>query len=456
MRARAMLSLASLFVCMRLSVATSHAYTECPGDDPTNCDNGGACGICFNKVPSADCPGTTEMYTMGDCTEAVAVSEFCESGGGNGGNQFVGACGTDAESNNCWGGMEAYLRVHCNEPPSPPVPPFPPPAPPSPPIPPMPPPVSPPPPPPPPYPPNGSPCTGIQAHGGQFYGDCLPPPPPGPAAPAAPEPPWIVENWPAAIALFVLLLVSVMVAVMLLKRRMERQAERALMLRRQKAVRDILTKRQGEYVVQLRNLPVRLFQAAAPASTSSAEDGIEMKPLAACPTPSVASSQPRSKRGSSSTDLISQVTGFFSPTPSDGDGDGERQQPPHEGQEQHAGKTTGERTAVSNKARSKEAEPRDLECSICLATFKDGDELRELPCKHIFHKRCIDDWLTREDAKTLKTMTLTDWWQLPPLPACPLCKRVPVTVSPPMMPPEFQVRPSSARNVPQPQPQQEV
>ena len=93
---------------------------------------------------------TTEMYTMSDCTEAVAVGEFCESGGGNGGNQFVGACGTDAESNNCWGGMEAYLRVHCNEPPSPPAPPFPPPAPPSPPTPPMPPPVYTPPPPPPP------------------------------------------------------------------------------------------------------------------------------------------------------------------------------------------------------------------------------------------------------------------------------------------------------------------
>ena len=71
----------------------------------------------------------------------------------------------------------------------------------------------------------------------------------------------------------------------------------------------------------------------------------------------------------------------------------------------------------ATRLAARKAEPRDLECSICLATFKDGDELRELPCKHIFHKRCIDDWLTREDAKTLETMTLTDWWQLPPLPA---------------------------------------
>jgi hypothetical protein len=43
-------------------------------------------------------------------------------------------------------------------------------------------------------------------------------------------------------------------------------------------------------------------------------------------------------------------------------------------------------------------------CSICLAEFVEGDELRMLGCLHVFHSQCIDQWLaiSRE---------------------CPLCKR---------------------------------
>ena len=43
-------------------------------------------------------------------------------------------------------------------------------------------------------------------------------------------------------------------------------------------------------------------------------------------------------------------------------------------------------------------------CSICLADFVEGDELRMLGCLHVFHRSCVDQWLavSRE---------------------CPLCKR---------------------------------
>ncbi|GAB2284878.1 hypothetical protein Dimus_019330 [Dionaea muscipula] len=35
----------------------------------------------------------------------------------------------------------------------------------------------------------------------------------------------------------------------------------------------------------------------------------------------------------------------------------------------------------------------DAVCCICLAKYVNNDELRELPCSHLFHKECVDKWL---------------------------------------------------------------
>jgi hypothetical protein len=36
----------------------------------------------------------------------------------------------------------------------------------------------------------------------------------------------------------------------------------------------------------------------------------------------------------------------------------------------------------------------NLECSICLIEFNENDHCRQLPCDHIFHSQCIDQWFT--------------------------------------------------------------
>ncbi|GLU24048.1 hypothetical protein SLE2022_400170 [Rubroshorea leprosula] len=35
----------------------------------------------------------------------------------------------------------------------------------------------------------------------------------------------------------------------------------------------------------------------------------------------------------------------------------------------------------------------DLECCICLAKYRVKEEVRQLPCCHIFHLKCVDQWL---------------------------------------------------------------
>lgn len=51
------------------------------------------------------------------------------------------------------------------------------------------------------------------------------------------------------------------------------------------------------------------------------------------------------------------------------------------------------------------------ECCFCLDEFKEGDDLRILPCEHRFHKDCVDRWFASRRFS---------------LRCCPLCKRNPV------------------------------
>ncbi|KAF0929720.1 hypothetical protein E2562_024413 [Oryza meyeriana var. granulata] len=44
-------------------------------------------------------------------------------------------------------------------------------------------------------------------------------------------------------------------------------------------------------------------------------------------------------------------------------------------------------------------------CCVCISRFRDGEEVRRLPCGHAFHRDCVDRWLALYCRRT-----------------CPLCR----------------------------------
>ncbi|KAF5731835.1 hypothetical protein HS088_TW18G00520 [Tripterygium wilfordii] len=45
------------------------------------------------------------------------------------------------------------------------------------------------------------------------------------------------------------------------------------------------------------------------------------------------------------------------------------------------------------KEVEREASWTSWDCSICLESFMEGDELIRLPCGHRFHYACLDPWV---------------------------------------------------------------
>lgn len=56
---------------------------------------------------------------------------------------------------------------------------------------------------------------------------------------------------------------------------------------------------------------------------------------------------------------------------------------------------------------SHESEAWATDCAVCLTEFEKEEQIRELPCDHIFHESCIHDWFMK--AKS---------------PVCPLCRNL--------------------------------
>ena len=39
--------------------------------------------------------------------------------------------------------------------------------------------------------------------------------------------------------------------------------------------------------------------------------------------------------------------------------------------------------------------PRDTTCAVCLCEVEEGEEIRQLTCRHMYHRACIDSWLRK-------------------------------------------------------------
>nr|ACU16109.1 unknown [Glycine max] len=49
-----------------------------------------------------------------------------------------------------------------------------------------------------------------------------------------------------------------------------------------------------------------------------------------------------------------------------------------------------------------------VECCVCLCRFEDNQEVSELPCKHYFHRGCLDKWFEFDNKHS----------------TCPLCRSI--------------------------------
>lgn len=54
-----------------------------------------------------------------------------------------------------------------------------------------------------------------------------------------------------------------------------------------------------------------------------------------------------------------------------------------------------QRRPQEGKAEQDDGEESDTDekCTICLSMLEDGEDVRRLPCMHLFHQVCVDQWL---------------------------------------------------------------
>ncbi len=73
------------------------------------------------------------------------------------------------------------------------------------------------------------------------------------------------------------------------------------------------------------------------------------------------------------------------------------QSPPGHGDadEDKGGMSEDDLTRLPTHATTRRPVPRDTTCAVCLCEVEDGEEIRQLTCRHMYHRACIDSWLRK-------------------------------------------------------------
>jgi hypothetical protein len=61
----------------------------------------------------------------------------------------------------------------------------------------------------------------------------------------------------------------------------------------------------------------------------------------------------------------------------------------------------------------------NLASTLCLESADEGDDTRPLPCNHIFHLVCFDEWVWKTDQPSKCPLRRTDFIDLTQFPRAP-------------------------------------
>lgn len=70
------------------------------------------------------------------------------------------------------------------------------------------------------------------------------------------------------------------------------------------------------------------------------------------------------------------------------------------------------------KKGDKETEPDFDNCAVCIEGYKPNDVVRVLPCRHLFHKSCVDPWLLDHRTCPMCKMNILKALGIPPNADC--------------------------------------